>query len=88
MIVSKAHLDALRAKKPLPPLVPSLNPNGYMVAAVNQQLDTQRMRAIQQGENVLSFTQSKMRIALNKARKEGWTHRHFNQVSHTHAFTP
>ena len=81
MTVTKAHLDALRQNKPMPPPAPSLQPNGYMVAAVNQQLDTQRMRAVQQGENVLNFAQSKMRIALNKARKEGWTHRHFNHVA-------
>jgi hypothetical protein len=88
VIVSRAHLDALRAQKPLPPLVPSLQPNGYMVAAVNQQLEGQRNLSVQRGENVLNFAQSKMRLALNKARAEGFTRSHFNQVSHTHEFTP
>jgi hypothetical protein len=32
----------------------------------------------------LSFARSKLRLALNKARKEGFTHQHFNQQAHTH----
>lgn len=84
MIVSKAHLDALRQGRALPPVAPQLTPDNALAVSVQQQVDRQRYLHVQRGENVLSFARSKLRLALNKARKEGFTHQHFNQQAHTH----
>lgn len=88
MIVTKAHLEALRQGRALPPVAPSLTPDSALAVPVQMHVDRQRMLTIAHGENVLSFAQSKLRLALNKARKEGWTHQHFNRRVHTPEFKP
>ena len=83
MIVTKAHLEALRKGQALPPIAPHLTPDSSLAVPVQVHLDRQRSLQIAHDENVLNVAQSKLRLALNKARNEGFTHRHFNQVSHT-----
>jgi len=88
VIVSRAQLEAMRANKPIPPLVPQLTPDAMTVRTVQQQLLETQARDFAQGHSVLRFQQNKMRIALNKARKDGFTHQHFNQQSHVYEHNP
>jgi hypothetical protein len=88
LTVTKIELEALRSARPTLNATLHYTPDDMTVVNVHSTVEAERIGKLNKGDRMMQLSHEKLRGDLAKVRQQGFSRAQFNQVSHTHEFTP